>query len=123
MKRLGAPAAAQRLGADHWLTLSRQQITAWRGLSLTDLGGQLTRNASPGDPAVAQATLDGKQVVVVSKQDGFKLYVANTGVADPLRADFKGRAGGRIDFMQYGADFRISAPDNPVDIGKLIDGG
>ena len=72
---------------------------------------------------MAQATLDGKQVVVVSQQDGSKLYVANTGAAYPLRAAFKGRAGGRIDFTQYGADLRISAPENPVDIGKLIDGG
>ena len=31
LKRLGASAAAQRLGADRWLRLSRQQITAWSG--------------------------------------------------------------------------------------------
>ena len=106
-----------------WLKLSRQQITARSGLSLTNLGGQLSRNESPVDPAVAQATLDGKQVVVVSLQDGSKLYVANTGATYPLRGDFKGRAGGRIDFTQYGADFRITAPENTVDVGKLIDGG
>jgi hypothetical protein len=123
LKRLGASAAAQRLGADQWLKLSRHQITAWGGLSLTELGGQLTGNESPVDPAVAQATLDGKRVVVVSQHDGSKLYVANTGVAYPLRADFKGRPGGRIDFTQYGADFRITAPENPVDLGNLIDGG
>ena len=67
---------------------------------------------------MAQATLDGKQVVVVSLQDGSKLYVANTSVPYPLRGDFMGRAGGRIDFTQYGADFRITAPENAVDVGK-----
>ena len=43
----------------------------------------------------------------------------NTGVGYPLRGDFKGPAAGRIDFSEYGADFRITAPEEPLDVGKL----
>ena len=96
-----------------------RQVTQWKGLSLVDLAGQLAENHSPLDPDVAQATLDGKQVVVVSERDGSKLYVDNTGVGYPLRGDFKGPAAGRIDFSEYGADFRITAPEEPLDVGKL----
>src|SRR5215208_443118 len=120
LRTLGASPAAQRLGADRWLKLGRQQITAWSGLSLADLSGQLSKDESPVDPAVTQTTLDGKQVVVVKQRDGSKLYVANTGVAYPLRGDFKGPVGGRIDFTHYGADFRITPPESFVDVGKLL---
>ena len=31
----------------------------------------------------------------------------------------RGRAAGRIEFSEYGADFRITAPEEPLDVGKL----
>lgn len=123
LKKLGASAAARRVGADRWLKLGPQQVTYLEGFSLGELAGQLAQHDSPLDPRVAQATLDGKQVVVVSRKDGSKLYVANTGAAYPLRGDYTGLTAGRIDFTEYGADFRITAPQNPVDIGKLLNRG
>jgi hypothetical protein len=97
-----------------------RQITAWTGLSLTELARQLTNNHSPLDPHVAQTTLDDKPVVVIRHQDGSKLYVANTGVAYPLRGDYAGHAGGRIDISKVGAHFHITAPEHAVDIGRLL---
>jgi hypothetical protein len=59
-----------------------------------------------------QATRDGQQVVVLTRQNGSKLYVANTGRAYPLRGEHKGPAPGRIDFTECAAGFHITAPES-----------
>ena len=116
--RLGASPAAARLGANRWLKLGSKQVTLWEGFSLGELADQLVHDDSPVERQVKQATLHGRQVVVLTQQNGSKLYVANTGRAYPLRGDYKGPAPGRITFTEYGADFRISAPANPIDVAK-----
>jgi hypothetical protein len=123
LKKLGVSRAVRRVGAGRWLKLGPQQVTNVEGFSLGDLARQLAKNHSPREPRVEQATLDGRQVVVVSRQDGSRLYVANTGIAYPLRGDYKGSVAGRLDFTEYGADFRITAPANPVDIAELLHRG
>ena len=116
--RLGASPAAARVGADRWLKLGPKQVTSWEGFSLAELADQLVHDGSPVDPQVTQATLDGRQVVVLTQQNGSKLYVANTGRPYPLRGEYKGAAPGRIDFTEYGTDFRITAPENAIDVAK-----
>jgi hypothetical protein len=123
LKQLGASSDARRVGADRWLKLGRQQVTTLDGLSLAKLAGQLTANDSPLERDVAQATIDGKQVVVLSRKDGAKLYVANTGIAYPLRGQTTGRDAGRLEFTEYGAHFHITAPDHALDVGKLTERG
>jgi hypothetical protein len=124
LKQLGiASAAARRVGADRWLKLDLQQLSRWEGLSLGDLAGQLIEYESPPEHRVTQATVDGRRVVVVSYRDGSKLFVANVGAGYPLRGDYKGSAAGRLDFTEYGADFRIAAPANAVDIDTLLQPG
>ena len=91
---------------------------AVEGFSLTELAGQLVHDDSPLDPQVTQATLDGQQVVVLTQQNGSKLYVANSGRAYPLRGNYNGPAPGRIDFTEYGTDVRITAPENAIDVAK-----
>lgn len=72
--------------------------------------GELGFRESAQDAAVAQATLGGRLVVVITYSDGSKLFVANTGPAYPVRFEVTGSAGGRRDFSQYGAQFHTSAP-------------
>jgi hypothetical protein len=120
---LGASAAVRRVGANRWLKLGIEQITEWKGFSLGDFAGQLTEDERPFEPGVAQAEINGKPAVVVSHRDGSKLYVANTGPAYPLRGDYKGPSGARLEFTEYGTDFSITAPENAVDISNLTDRG
>jgi len=84
------------------------------GFSLASLAAVLTRPA-PLDPAVRQATLNGRKVVVITDhRHGVTLYIANTGPAYPLRADLMGPHPQRIDFTDYGANFHITAPRNAI---------
>ena len=119
LRMLGTPASTRRVAAGRWIKLGPEQITDWSGLALADLADQLSENAAPLDPGVTQAELDGERVVVVSQRDGSKLYVANTGAAYPLRGDYGGTAAGRLDFTEYGADFHITAPEDPLDLSDL----
>ena len=118
LRKLGASPATARIGAHRWLKLGPKQVTLWDGFSLVELADQLVHDDNPVDPRVTQATLDGHQVVVLAQQDGSKLYVANTGPAYPLRGEYRGRAPGRIEFTEYGTDFRISAPEKAIDVSK-----
>lgn len=113
LKAIGAPPAVQQHDAGRWLKAPTHDVT---GFSLASLASQLTRYSGPLEPKVRQATLNGRKVVVISWQNGSKLYVANTGPAYPLRWDFKGPKPGRGAFSEYGAHFHITAPINPIDI-------
>jgi hypothetical protein len=116
LKQLGAPARVQRLAAGRWAKVSAKSMD-FKGFSLDSIAGQLAvYNDSPLEPTVQQTTLDGRKVVVISYQDGSKLYVANTGPAYPLHGDYKGVDAARLDFTEYGADFHITPPGNAVDL-------
>lgn len=117
-KTLRVPAAAAQLLADRWVKTRPEQVTGVTGFSLDNLAAQLVKNDSPWESKVEQTTLGGNKVVVLSQQDGSKLYVANTGPPYPLRGEEKGSNAGRTDFTEYGADFHITAPSNAVDISK-----
>ena len=120
LEGLGIPPAAAQLGADWWLKLSAEEAAALEGFSLASFAAQLKTNDSPLDPEVEQTELDGTKVVVVRRQDGSELYVANTGDAYPLRANDKGKDAGQLDFTEYGADFHIVAPQGTVELSELV---
>ena len=57
--------------------------------------------------------------MVVSWRNGSKLYVADTGPAYPLRADFKGQHYPvRMVFSEYDVPLDIAAPSNAIDASK-----
>jgi hypothetical protein len=99
--------------AGRWVKLRSRQLNL-EGISLDSLAAQLSKNDSPLQPRVEQAKLDGNKVVVLSRQDGSKLYVANTGPPYPLRMDDKGPDAGQVDFTEHGADFHITAPGDAL---------
>jgi hypothetical protein len=119
LKKLGAPASVRRIAAGRWLRLAPEDVML-TGISRAELVGQLAENESPLDPHVAQQTLDGERVVVVTQQNGSKLYISNTGPAYPLRGDYKGQAAARFEFTEFGADVHIRPPAHPLDAGKLV---
>ena len=120
LEALGISPAAAALGAGRWLKLSAQEAAALEGFSLDSLVAQLAGNDSLVDANVEQTELDGQEVVVVSKEDGSRLYVANTGVAYPLRAEDKGGDAWLLEFTDYGADYDIAAPPGTVELGELV---
>jgi len=89
-KVLRVPAAAAQLLAGRWVKTRPEQVTGVTGFSLDNLAAQLVKNDSPWESKVEQTTLGGNKVVVLSQQDGSKLYVANTGPPYPLRGEEKG---------------------------------
>ena len=119
LARLGAPGAAQRLGEGKWIKLAKGSLTSLEGFTTDDLAAQLTKFESRLEPKVEQTTLDGKKVVLISQQNGSKLYVANTGTAYPLRAIMTKDDTGEIDFTEYGTKFDIAAPPDAVDLSAL----
>jgi hypothetical protein len=90
--------------------------------SLEFLVGQVTSNDWRLAPKVEQGMLDGKKVVVLTQQNGSKLYVANIGPAYPLRIEDKRPRGGQIDFTEYNTDFRITAPVNALSNALTAEG-
>jgi hypothetical protein len=119
LESLGIPPEMHRRGADRWLKLAPQEASALEGFSLDSFAQQLTTSESPLETEVEQTELDGTRVVVISNQDGSKLYVANTDPAYPLRGELKGANAGRIDFSEYDVDFQITAPQISVELGEL----
>ncbi len=117
---LGVQPDVHRLAANRWLKLGPQESSGLEGFSLDSFARQLTTNESPLEAEVEQTELDGDPVVVISRKDGSRLYVANTGPAYPLRAESQEADPGRIDFSDYGADVQITAPPIFVELGELV---
>jgi hypothetical protein len=87
---LGAPTRVQRAAAGRWLDVPPGgcEISSWP-LHDRQHRGTVGKVSSPIEAPVTQATLNGRKVVVVSFQDGSKLYVADTGTAYLLRWDYE----------------------------------
>jgi hypothetical protein len=119
LKMIGAPQPVQRHDAGRWVKVptSGHDFT---GLTLASFAAQLTAYNGPLEPVVRQAALYGRKVVIVSWRDGSQMYVANTGPAYPLRAEFKGQHPASLDFTEYGARFHITAPHNAESTASTI---
>jgi hypothetical protein len=102
--------------AGQWVKLRSEQVTLDL-ISIESLAAQLTDNAWRLQPKVEQATLGDRKVVVLSQQDGSRLYVANTGPAHPLRIDHRKPDGWQVDLAEHGADLQVAAPSNSLSNG------
>lgn len=119
LAQIGAPGAVQRLGEDKWIKLAVENLTSFEGFTTDDIAAQLTKFESRLEPKVEQTTLDGKKVVLISQQNGSKLYVANTGTAYPLRSITTKDDTRQIEFTEYGTKFDITTPPDAVDLTEL----
>jgi hypothetical protein len=117
LKAFGVPPSVQRLAAGRWLKVRASDIT---GFTLADLASNLTEYRSPLAPKVRQTMLNSRKVVLISRQDGARLYVANTGPAYPLRAEMKkGPNASVVNYSEYGAPLHITAPSNAIDVSNV----
>jgi len=82
------------------------------------------RDGSGGDGGnaqeeVATEELDGQEVVVVTDDDGSKLYVAATGEPYPLKVVDTGDEPGEVTFSNFGKTESITAPPAPLDLSQF----
>lgn len=117
----GMPESAAHRAAGKWVKAQSGQLINMEGFRLDEMAEELTKFDSPLLPKVEQTTLDGRKVVVISQENGSKLYVANTGPAYPLRLEKKGDDPGQTDFTEYGADFPVTAPADAIDYDELTE--
>lgn len=104
--------------AGRWLKYPLQQFKQFT-IAQYAQDAPLNDDYGPLEPKVQQATVYGRKVVVVSWRNGSKLYVANTGPAYPLRAEFKGQHYPvRMVFREYNVLFDVAAPSNAIDASK-----
>jgi hypothetical protein len=82
----GVPTAVAHRIAGQWVKGGPKQVGSVTGFTLDSYAADLAKSESPLQPQVQQTTLDGKKAVLLTAQDGSKLYIANTGPAYPLRA-------------------------------------
>jgi len=68
---------------------------------------------------VATDELDGQDVVVVTDDDGSKLYVAATGEPYPLKVVNTGAEAGEVVFSGFGETETITAPPSPLDLSQF----
>jgi hypothetical protein len=114
---MGNPPDSQSMLAGKWVRTgtAREMLTPF---SLATFASELSAEEYAQGGSVAQATLAGQKVVVVTYPDGSKLYVATAGTAYPLRFENTSSIGGRRDFSEYGAEFHIATPDGVLNLGS-----
>jgi hypothetical protein len=111
----GVPPQAAVLTADRWVKVPASSGSAFGDITLASFADQLA--SGPGDGgAVTQSMLNGQKVVLVKASNGTAGYVANTGAPVPLRLEKAGADSGRFDFSEYGANFGIKAPAEPLEL-------
>ncbi len=119
----GASVAAELDG--RWLRAPRSSGEFASLQTITDLHtllgallnghGSLTRGA--------RSTIDGRRVIALNDvSDHGTLYVATTGPPYPIRLTRAGAQGGQLDFGDFGARVRITAPVHVVALSDLTDG-
>jgi len=109
-RALEAPPPVQGF-AGRWVQLKSRQVKL-DPVSLDSLVASVSGNGWR-ESTVQQATLDGKKVVVLSRADGSKLYVANTDVAYPVRIEDK-TFDSQIEFTEYGVESNIAPPTDAL---------
>lgn len=117
----GMPAEfASRLDGQ-WVLMPEEAAGSFGALTLPGLVDEL--RSSAGDQAtgtVSSDELDGEPVVVVTRDDGSTLTVADDEDAPyPLLIEDVGDGPATIGFSEFGEDVSITAPADPVDLDTL----
>ena len=111
---MGNPRNTAAMMAGRWFKVGPGSAQRMSPLSLSFFTAELAAHAKAAQATIRRGTLAGRQVVIITYQDGSKLYVATTGPAYPLRFDVAGDTGGQRDFSDYGTAFHIVAPTDAI---------
>lgn len=111
---LGVPTAMATPYVGKWVRVNQDVVQ--QSFTIEAMTTLLAESESELRQGVEQTTLDGTEAVVITKENGDKLHVANTGEAVPLR--LSSANGDQVDLDEYGTDFHITAPPDAVDMAQ-----
>lgn len=89
-------------------------------LTLQALAASINTDDSPLRTGVEHGTVDGKKALVLTQQDGSKMYVADAKSPVPLRLVNAGKSKGSLNFSDYGTDHKIAAPKGAVTAKQAV---
>lgn len=92
-------------------------------LTLQNIAAGLNSEDSPLQTKTDRATIDGQKAIVLSQQDGSKLYVADATPPLPLKIIQNGDSKGTIVFTEYGKTQTITAPAGAVTAQQAVKTG
>jgi hypothetical protein len=115
----GVPAEAGSQLDGKWVVLPAETGAELDTLSLSGLTDEL-RNPSDGkiEDDVSTGQVDGKDVVVVTQDDGSTLSVAAEGKAYPLQIADKGDDASTLTLSDFGTKQTITAPADALDLSQ-----
>lgn len=117
-KAAGAPEGIDTLLGGRWVKVPADSQMDAPFLTLPGFSRELTRTA-PQSRLVARATLDGRDVALVTYSDGSMLYIARTGQPYPLRFVKAGTDATQVDFSEFGAAVNLAPPKDAVDLTTI----
>lgn len=116
-KVAGSPDSVATLLAGRWVKVaaSAQEMHSF---TLGTFTGEMAHGTTFAR-TVAPASLNGRDVVLITYSDGSRLYVSRTGQPYPLRYLKTGADGGQVDFTEFGAVVHLAPPKGAIDMSKL----
>lgn len=96
-----------------WVRLPAEQVRI-EPVTIDGLAALVADNAWLTDPKLTQEVVGGRKVVVLSRRDGSRLLIANTGRANVLRIEDKSSNGWQLDLTEHGVDFSLTPPGDAL---------
>ena len=118
----GMPEEMAATFEDQWVVVPGQAMAEFDDLSLDGFVEQFRNPESEIQEEVSEDEVDGEQVVVVSQEDGSKLFVADDEPTYPLQVTSDGDSSGTVTFSRFGEEEDISAPADAIDLMDLMGG-
>jgi hypothetical protein len=117
----GMPAEGAAMFEDRWVIVPEQGAGQFQQFSLAGIVDLFRNPESEIDGDVSPEEADGKDVVVVTQEDGSKLTVANEDPTYPLSIASE-EDGGKLEFSRFGEKEEIVAPDDAIDLTEMMGG-
>lgn len=117
-KAAGSPGGVATVLAGRWVKADGS-AQGMRSFTLAEFTSEMAHGLTLAR-TIAPASLDGRDVVLITYSDGSKLYVSRTGRPYPLRYFKAGADGGHIDFAEFGAAVHLAPPKDAVDMTTVV---
>ena len=114
----GVPEDAASQLDGQWVSLP-SEASDFQEFSLAQIVDDLRNPDSTVQEDVEEDELDGEDVVVVSQEDGSRLFVAADEPTYPLQLTSDGDQAGTLTLSRFGEEEEISAPEDALDLADL----
>ncbi len=117
----GMPEEATAMFDGRWVVMPEEASSEFADFSLAGFVKELRDPESPVKDDVKSGEVDGEDVVVVEKEDGSTLSVADDEKSYPLEIT-SGDSPSGITFSRFGEKEDLSAPEDALDLTQLMGG-